>query len=510
MKKKWIPNNQRGAIAVIFVILLFVLIGFTALGIDAGRWYLAREKLKEAADAAAMAGVQAYGFSASGNCDEWEALAEDVARENFDDNQDPGYVEYLGCELQDININYSSSSGTPRVNVNLCATCDTFFAGIFGIDTVEVCASEDHSVAERVPVEIMLVLDRSGSMRGSMDDLRSAARSFADHFKCTEDVDRMGLISYATGVTVDFPLANYFVDGIKGKIGDITIRDSVGDMDTNMEDAIDQADDNTDRCGDSTTTFTKYAPSTPQNERVKQFLVFFTDGRPTAFAGNFTRNGTIHDGVVPDPGDWAWGEHREGVDVCEDGGSPDEVKNMGWLHHPYYGTSIGVDFGPTGDGEPIGVTQCKWDCPDENYTPYENTKWPMFDPLWNYEYDEYEDDYSIDDYCVPGWCKSGGLPPCCDSPYCNIFPESQLKSYVYNTAKKMTIYHARKLREQGIIIYCIGLGNVDGTFLKEDISSWDPAHPEEEYYFNAPSSSEMKRIFNQVAMEIKKYVYLVK
>lgn len=184
----------------------------------------------------------------------------------------------------------------------------------------------------------------------------------------------------------------------------------------------------------------------------------------------------------------------EGVDVCKDGGSPDEVRNVGWLHHPCTGQSIGIDFLPTGDGKPIGMTQCKWNCPGGNDTPYENTKWPMFDPLWNSEYGENEDDYSIDGY---------------SSPYCNIFPESQLKSYVYNTAKKMTIYHARKLREQGIIIYCIGLASVEGTFLKEDISSWDPAHPEEEYYFRAPSASEMKRIFNQVAMEIKKYVYLV-
>ena len=516
MKNKSIPNNQRGAIAVIFVILLFVLIGFTALGIDAGRWYLAREKLKEAADAAAMAGVQAYGFSASGNCDEWETLAEDTAKQNFDDTQGSGSAEYVDCQLQVIDVTYSSSSGTPRVNVRLCATCGTYFAGIFGIDTVEVCASQNRSVAERVPAEIMLVLDRSGSMGSSMSELRDAAKSFADHFECTEDVDRMGVISYATGVTVDFPLANYFVrDGIKGKIDDITIRVSVGDVDTNMEDAIDQADDNTDRLGNATTTFTKYPESTPQSERAKQFLIFFTDGQANSFRGPFTRDGITYDGVIPDPNVVSsWGEHREGVDVCGDEGDPHEVTNGGYLRNPYDGTNevldengikVKVDFLPTGDGEPISVTQCKWDCPGGNDTPYENTKWPMFDPLWNSEYGENEDDYSIDDYCDPSLCDvphPGGLPPCCNSPYCNV-PEWDLKNdYVLETAKKMTIYHARKLKEQGIIIYCIGLGNVNPILLK-GIASKD------EYYFKAPSASEMKRIFNQVAMEIKKYVYLV-
>ncbi|MCD4754720.1 MAG: VWA domain-containing protein [Deltaproteobacteria bacterium] len=503
MKKKWMPNNQKGAIAVIFVIFLVVLIGFTALGIDAGRLYLAREKLKEAADAAAMAGVQAYGFSASGNCIEWRSLTEDVLKENFPDG-------YLGCQLYDgdIDINYLSSSGAPRVNVNLCVTCDTFFAGIFGIDTVRVCASEDYSVAERVPVEIMLVLDRSGGMAGAIGDLRSAAKSFADHFKCTEDVDRMGLITYATGVKVPFDLQNNFVEGIKEQIDGVVIRDSVGDMDTNMEDALDQADDDKKRNGDDTTTFTDQS-GLPQNERVKQFLVFFTDGRANSFRGKFTRGtygsryGDTYDAVVPDPYDWAWGEHRQGEDVCEDEGEP-EVTNVGWFHDPYtgekevenhidpftgqkvFGGNYLVDFLPTGDGKIFGETECKWDC-GGNYTSYETTKWPMFDPLWNDEYDEYEDDYSIDGY---------------SSPYCNI-NEGDLKVYTRSTAKKMTIYHAGKLKEQNIIIYCVGLGSVDEAFLKEIASK-------EEYYYHVTSSSDMIRIFNQIAMEIKKYVYLVK
>jgi hypothetical protein len=455
MKKKWIPNNQRGAIAVIFVILLFVLIGFTALGIDAGRWYLAREKLKGAADAAAMAGVQAYGFSASGNCDKWKSLTEDVLKENFPDG-------YLGCQLSDgdIDINYSSSSGTPRVNVNLCATCGTYFAGIFGIDTVRVCASKDHSMAERVPVEIMLVLDRSSSMGGCMSDLRDAAKSFVNHFKCTQDVDKMGLISFATGVMVDFPLSNDFVDGITGEIDNVVIRYSEGDIDTNMEDAIDQADDNTDRCRNPTITFTNQS-GLPKNQRVKQFLVFFTDGQATSFRGKFTTQDNKYDGVIPDP-------------------SSRTRWQAGCLRDPYYGTSmngtsmIGVKFVPTGDGKKAADSACG-----------ENTRWHVFEdpryPIAGYSY-----------------------------PYCDINGRD-LMYYVYiDVAPQMAIDHAQELKDKGIIIYCIGLSNVVETFLKEGISSWDPEHPEEEYYFKAPNSSEMKRIFNQVAMEIKKYVYLVK
>lgn len=459
MKKKWIPNNQRGAIAVIFVILLFVLIGFTALGIDAGRWYLAREKLKEAADAAAMAGVQAYGFSASGDCDEWEALAEDVLKENFPDG-------YLGCQLSDGDIditvdNVMRASGQLMVKATACANCTTTFARIFGIDTVRVCASNDYSVAERVPVEIMLVLDRSDSMQGSMDDLRDAAKSFADHFRCIQDVDRMGLISYATGVMVDYPLANNFIDdddGIKNEIDNVTIRASVGDEDTNMEDAVDQADDPVFKSGDEPGDPRVGAPKgftdqsgLAENQRVKQFLVFFTDGKANAFRGIFTRDDIDYDAVIPDPYDSGWG--------------------VGYLRDPYYGTSIGVDFKPTGDGKPKAESACG------NTT---TTRWHVFE-----------------DYPIAGYSY----------PYCNI-NEMDLKNYVYKVdgnciAGSMAIDHAQELKDKDITIYCIGLGNVNPDLLK-GIASKD------EYYFKAPSASEMKRIFNQVAMEIKKYVYLVK
>ena len=168
------------------------------------------------------------------------------------------------------------------------------------------------------------------------------------------------------------------------------------------------------------------------------------------------------------------------------------------------GTRVNVCFLPTGDGEPISVTQCKWDCPGGNDTPYENTKWPMFDPLWNSEYGENEDDYSIDDYCDPSLCDvphPGGLPPCCNSPYCNI-TETELTSYVISTAEKMTKYHARKLKEQGIIIYTLGYGYVNDVFLEEIATA-------KENYYKVPTSNDLTSLFNKIATETKKYVHLV-
>jgi hypothetical protein len=46
--------DERGAFAVIFALVLLVLLGFTALGIEAGRWYLVRAELAKGVDAGAL------------------------------------------------------------------------------------------------------------------------------------------------------------------------------------------------------------------------------------------------------------------------------------------------------------------------------------------------------------------------------------------------------------------------------------------------------------------------
>jgi len=51
-------SDERGAFMVIFALMLLVLLGFTALGIEAGRWYLVRAELAKGVDAAALVGAR--------------------------------------------------------------------------------------------------------------------------------------------------------------------------------------------------------------------------------------------------------------------------------------------------------------------------------------------------------------------------------------------------------------------------------------------------------------------
>src|SRR5690606_40895732 len=50
-------RNQRGAVAIMAAIVLLAMIGTAAFAIDIGRWFVVKNELQNAADAAALAGA---------------------------------------------------------------------------------------------------------------------------------------------------------------------------------------------------------------------------------------------------------------------------------------------------------------------------------------------------------------------------------------------------------------------------------------------------------------------
>jgi len=78
MKK--IMNNQKGSVLVIFAVTIFVLLGFVALALEAGRWYLTRAELSKGADAAALVAMQYNGVYDDAKL---AALADEFGQANF-------------------------------------------------------------------------------------------------------------------------------------------------------------------------------------------------------------------------------------------------------------------------------------------------------------------------------------------------------------------------------------------------------------------------------------------
>jgi len=438
-----ILKSQKGAVAVLFWIMLVIIIAFAALAVDVGAWFVARAELSKSIDAGALAGAK--------NISNPFAVATDVAEEFAHENFRGGSAWTVGTPTFD-----ASMEGTNRVSVGGSVNTESYFARVFGVDVVIV---NNSAVASKNAVEIMLVLDRSGSMDGDpIRDLKTAARSFVSFFEDTQDEDRMGLISFAKGVTVNVSLRTNFVSSMRTAINDMSANGY-----TNAEDAIDRAD--------GPSGFTDQS-SLPGDQRRQQYLIFFSDGNPNSFRGTFKYKGVNYDAVANGTGNFC-----------------DEVDTR--LGHPDTGNNLDPSIDPrlTGDGNIFATSTCT------QYPPLVTTRWYVFEdyPLAGHaaqdcfiaveegrdvRYDEDEDEWYV---------RSSAKI------------QNPLSGYICETAKQMAVDHAAELKANNIVIYAIGFtgsGGVNEEYLA-DIASGP------ELLYVTPDSDELEAIFNTIAKDIK-------
>jgi uncharacterized protein YegL len=441
---KNIINDQKGAIIVIFALALMVLIGFAALGTEVGKWYLTRAELSKAVDAAALAGAANI---SNPNIDV-VTLARDFGMENFQ-------AGYLGTETGDRSVAFTATvQEGGKLTVTGTTSSLAILARIFGIDQVATAAT---GVAQKNNVEIMMVLDRSGSMSGTpIADLKKAAKGFLDYYQDTQEEDRIGLVSFATGVRVNYALNHNFYSPIQNAINALS---AVGA--TNVEDALSQAG----------TAFADQTPVAPAN-RVQQYIVFFTDGRPTAFRSTFVRDGsTAYDAVVCVTGN------------C-DSSNDSMYSQMGYPDtETWYNTGT-LSPEPTGDGLRTSATVCRTG--GSNPAGYINTRWGSFSayPVSGLGAEKY-----------PNYCGMGDTGSTVTGVSNRTLLNGQ-NGYICRTARQMAIDHASALKARYVKIYAIGLGNVDSAFLSSVASGSD-------YVSIAPDSSELESIFKKIAKDIK-------
>ena len=414
--ERTIVTSEKGAVLIIFALLLLVLIGFAALAMEAGRWYMVRAELSKSVDAAALAGTK----NISNPYVDPLMLAREFGQANFPTGYagtpaiGAGAVAFTASQLSD-----------HRIQVTGSVAALAYLAQLFGVSQVTTSAS---GVAKMNQVEIMLVLDRSGSMQGKpIADLKTAATSFVGFFQDTQSTDKMGLVSFNNAVAVNFPLGTNYVSGMTSAIAGMNAY-----WGTNSEDALAQSygpKGFTDQTG------------VPGNQQVQQFLLFFTDGQPTAFRGKFTYNGISYDAVAQVL------SLNAALSDCYQLDTNLYDPNTANYLIPY------VPAVPTGDGS--------------NNT----TRWQVFAQ-----------------YPVPGYGPTDNVLNTAYGP---------LPTYSCSVARSLAVDQAQILKNRNVKIYTIGLGtSIDRTFLSQVASG-----PAFEYY--APTSSDLLAIFNLIAKDIK-------
>jgi hypothetical protein len=400
-------------------------IAFLALGVECGRWYAVRAELSKSVDAASLVAAK----NISNPFVSPTTLAIEFGQANFPSG-------FLGTGTAGGAATFTAQMlDNNKVQVNGTATAVAFMRPFFWYNFIPISSS---GVAQKKEVEIVVVLDRSYSMVGRpMTSLKHAANLFVSNFQATQDKDKVGLITFASSVKVDVPMGNNYVTAMRAAINGMG---ALGG--TNAEDAIDQSDGPqgfTDQTG------------MPGDQRVQQFLIFFSDGQPTAFRGSFLQAGTTYDGVAGIaggncvPGDM-------GTNVYDGLYKPAGPEGQMLAAASTLPTGNGVVSANCGGASPSGQT----------------TRWYIFDTD-----------------PVPGYAATQ-----------SCIPTNRLLPHVCTVCAGLALEHGQELKDKGIMIYTIGLGADNATFLRSLASAPD-------MYSSTPDDTELDALFEKVAKEIR-------
>jgi Flp pilus assembly protein TadG len=187
-------RDRRGNIAIITAAALIPLLGFVGAAIDYGSATQARTSLQNALDAASLA-VNKAGLDPSISDGQLQQIAQDTIAANYK----------LATNYTLTTFDVDRAAG--RVQLAATSQVPTNLIGIMGFDTIDF-----NSVAESVigsqSLEIVMVLDNSGSMSGSkISDLRTAAKNLTNTMFASQAGSnilsvKMGIVPFAGLVNV--------------------------------------------------------------------------------------------------------------------------------------------------------------------------------------------------------------------------------------------------------------------------------------------------------------------
>jgi Flp pilus assembly protein TadG len=253
-------RGRRGFVLLVAAAMVFLMLPAIGLSVDLGMMYLVQMRLSAASDAASLAGARALN---RGSDDATQrANAEATADTYFYANFPSGYFGTKNTQVQDV----AAIDSTYMRSITSTASVDLpfVFLRVLGLDHITLQTS---SKSTRRDVNIMIVMDRSGSLAtsGACTPLKAAAVNFVAKF--AEGRDNMGLITFATSSRVDVALSMTFKTTVTSTLNSVTCTGA-----TNSAQALWEA-------------YVELAGLAQAG--ALNVIVFFTDGRPTAVTENF-------------------------------------------------------------------------------------------------------------------------------------------------------------------------------------------------------------------------------
>ncbi|PHV25189.1 VWA domain-containing protein [Janthinobacterium sp. BJB426] len=259
-------KRQGGQVLIMVALSAVVLIASVGLAVDSALGYLVKAKLNAAVDSASLAAAR--GVTTGNSETEQRASARQSAKEFFDIN----YPDQFLLSTPTLNpVDVTFNKGTVTIDVSATATLPVSLMGILGFKTLNVAASAQ---TIRKDLDMVLVMDTSGSLESNADAVRAAGKSFLNKFNST--VDRVGLLHFASEAQIDVPIKQvnrgFDRSSMTMKDGKIDKFSFVGGTNSSagMFQARKQLND-----------------IQPLNRSSLRVIVFFSDGSPAAFSSFF-------------------------------------------------------------------------------------------------------------------------------------------------------------------------------------------------------------------------------
>ena len=196
-------GRRRGFAVILSALMLVWIIPMVGLVIDVGIMYSIKARLTAACDAAALSAARSLS-TGTGLLDQ-EAAARNRAETFFKANFPLGTLE---SSDRTVNVTLLETEAKVRtVRVEGSAAAPVYFMQMLGSNRTVVGALGE---ASRRDVNVMMVIDRSGSLQsaGACDDLEAAASVFVNMF--ANGRDRVGFLTFGGNYRVDYPPTKYF------------------------------------------------------------------------------------------------------------------------------------------------------------------------------------------------------------------------------------------------------------------------------------------------------------
>jgi Flp pilus assembly protein TadG len=216
---KKFESDERGSIAILFGLSVFVLFWCVGLAVDGARYYSVQTRVNSAIDSAALAGARGMRLN-NLTIAETEALTQKYFKTNFEATG--GDYKMIQPALPKVNVNTTAGS----VEIIALAKVPTIFGSIGGIDNLNVARSSV-AVFSSTDLEISMQLDLTGSMNNDsvtdqrsittstkISELQTAAKDFVDIMIPNTpgpNKVRIGLAPFSAGVNAGAYLKS--VDG---------------------------------------------------------------------------------------------------------------------------------------------------------------------------------------------------------------------------------------------------------------------------------------------------------